>query len=163
MIPGETQDQSWDVAISGIAARLPGAGSGRWRALLEGRTLLRTPADAPGAVGAERCLIVHGYLSDAERFDHRFFRISPCEAELMDPQHRLKLEFSWAALEDAADLCVAPGSEADFVGLAGDSLLAVHVVRLLRDATCAQLPLHTFGQTALLHETLLATATEGTR
>jgi FkbH-like protein len=42
-----------------------------------------------------------GFLSDIEMFDPLFFSISPKEAELMDPQHRLFLQEAWQALEDA--------------------------------------------------------------
>ncbi len=43
-----------------------------------------------------------GFLDDVDIFDAEFFRISPKEAELMDPQHRLFLEAAWLSLEDAA-------------------------------------------------------------
>ncbi|XLS29187.1 SDR family NAD(P)-dependent oxidoreductase [Flavobacteriaceae bacterium M23B6Z8] len=42
-----------------------------------------------------------GMLEDADRFDPLFFQISPAEAEAMDPQHRLFLEESYKAFEDA--------------------------------------------------------------
>ncbi len=44
---------------------------------------------------------VRCHLEHADRFEHALFRISPRDAELMDPQHRLMLEAAWAALEDA--------------------------------------------------------------
>lgn len=34
-------------------------------------------------------------------FDNSFFRISPLEASVMDPQHRVVLEETWHAIEDA--------------------------------------------------------------
>ena len=43
-----------------------------------------------------------GYLDEVDLFDASFFRISPIEAQLLDPQQRLMLETSWQALEDAA-------------------------------------------------------------
>jgi len=42
-----------------------------------------------------------GFLDDVECFDPQFFRISPREAESLDPQERLFLETSWEAIEDA--------------------------------------------------------------
>jgi acyl transferase domain-containing protein/enoyl-CoA hydratase/carnithine racemase/acyl carrier protein/NADP-dependent 3-hydroxy acid dehydrogenase YdfG len=42
-----------------------------------------------------------GVVDDVDRFDPLFFRISPQEAEYMDPQHRLFLEESYKAFEDA--------------------------------------------------------------
>lgn len=42
-----------------------------------------------------------GFLDSYREFDPGFFNISPFEAELMDPQHRLFLEEAWHAIEDA--------------------------------------------------------------
>jgi acyl transferase domain-containing protein len=42
-----------------------------------------------------------GALDDIDCFDPLFFRISPQEAEYMDPQHRLFLQESYRAFEDA--------------------------------------------------------------
>ncbi|POM24527.1 Erythronolide synthase, modules 3 and 4 [Actinomadura rubteroloni] len=42
-----------------------------------------------------------GFLYDAGDFDAGFFGISPREALAMDPQHRLLLETSWEAMENA--------------------------------------------------------------
>ncbi|GAB3449352.1 hypothetical protein GCM10027436_43840 [Actinophytocola sediminis] len=42
-----------------------------------------------------------GFLYQAGEFDAEFFGISPREALAMDPQHRLLLEASWEALENA--------------------------------------------------------------
>ncbi|HIJ54486.1 MAG TPA: SDR family NAD(P)-dependent oxidoreductase, partial [Deltaproteobacteria bacterium] len=42
-----------------------------------------------------------GFITDMDKFDPRFFKISPREAEMMDPQHRLFIETVWKAVEDA--------------------------------------------------------------
>ncbi len=42
-----------------------------------------------------------GFINDVDKFDPRFFNISPLEAEMMDPQQRLFLETVWNTIEDA--------------------------------------------------------------
>ncbi len=42
-----------------------------------------------------------GFIRDADKFDSAFFRISPSEAEKMDPQQRIMLETVWKTIEDA--------------------------------------------------------------
>ncbi|KWO66295.1 thioester reductase domain-containing protein [Burkholderia ubonensis] len=42
-----------------------------------------------------------GFLTQIDRFDAGFFRIAPNDAAQIDPQARLFLEESWAAIEDA--------------------------------------------------------------
>ena len=42
-----------------------------------------------------------GFFKDMDKFDAAFFGISPMEAELMDPQHRIFLEMAWTCIEDA--------------------------------------------------------------
>ncbi|MGZ8219147.1 SDR family NAD(P)-dependent oxidoreductase, partial [Methylomagnum sp.] len=42
-----------------------------------------------------------GFIAGVDRFDAAFFKISPREAALMDPQQRVFLELAWAAIEDA--------------------------------------------------------------
>lgn len=42
-----------------------------------------------------------GFLAEIDKFDFKFFKLSPKEASLMDPIHRLFLETVWQTLEDA--------------------------------------------------------------
>jgi phthiocerol/phenolphthiocerol synthesis type-I polyketide synthase E len=106
-----TRDRSRDIAVVGLAARFPGAAnqSEWWSSLLAGRILTtRYARDELVAAGIPPELVddpqyvpVRGHLEGAEHFDNRLFRLSPREAELMDPQHRLMLQIAWSALEDA--------------------------------------------------------------
>ncbi len=100
------------IAIIGMAGRFPGAADVEafWQNLVSGiesiqrfsdeelecayaiRTALK---DNPNYIKARPL------LDDVEMFDAAFFGITPKEAELMDPQHRVFLECAWAAFEDA--------------------------------------------------------------
>ncbi|MBE5966779.1 MAG: SDR family NAD(P)-dependent oxidoreductase [Lachnospiraceae bacterium] len=42
-----------------------------------------------------------GFVQDIDKFDPLFFRISPRDAEIMDPQERMFLQCAWKAVEDA--------------------------------------------------------------
>lgn len=42
-----------------------------------------------------------GFIPDVDKFDPRFFNMSPIEASMMDPQHRIFLETVWKTFEDA--------------------------------------------------------------
>ncbi|HEX4833476.1 MAG TPA: beta-ketoacyl synthase N-terminal-like domain-containing protein [Trebonia sp.] len=105
------RDRSLDIAVTGIAARFPGASdlSAWWSAVLAG-TVLTTRLDRQQllADGVPAHLVddpdyvpARGYLADADRFDNALFRVSPRDAEMMDPQHRLMLEAAWSALDDS--------------------------------------------------------------
>lgn len=42
-----------------------------------------------------------GFIEDVDKFDPLFFKISPREAEIMEPQERLFLQTAWETIEDA--------------------------------------------------------------
>lgn len=98
-----------DVAIIGIGLRFPGADEPRtlWRNLKEGveSTVEMSVGDcATGNTPYARephYVRAGAVLSNVEHFDAEFFGYSRREAELIDPQHRLFLECSWEAFEDA--------------------------------------------------------------
>jgi acyl transferase domain-containing protein/thioesterase domain-containing protein/NAD(P)-dependent dehydrogenase (short-subunit alcohol dehydrogenase family) len=82
-----------------------------WRTLAEGRSTIREVPperwDAASFFDVDARTPGHtnsrwgGFLTDADEFDPLFFNLSGAEAEQMDPQQRLFLQCSWAALEDA--------------------------------------------------------------
>ena len=90
------------IAVVGLAARFADAPDivAFWDMLRAGRAAVnRMPAGRhPNAASLERR---GGFVPDADMFDPAFFRVSPTEAALMDPQQRLFLEQAWLALEDA--------------------------------------------------------------
>ncbi|HZP65432.1 MAG TPA: amino acid adenylation domain-containing protein [Rudaea sp.] len=98
------------VAIIGMAGRFPGAASvdDFWRNLVAGNESIArfAPSELSPWVPAEakahpRYVPARGVIADADRFDAEFFRITPREALLTDPQQRVFLELCWNALEHA--------------------------------------------------------------
>ncbi|MGW0824446.1 beta-ketoacyl synthase N-terminal-like domain-containing protein [Streptomyces sp. NPDC002845] len=97
------------VAVVGVGCRLPGGVHGPddyWRLLREGvDAIRRVPEDrwrdftAFPPVDADP---YGGYLDDIAGFDADFFRITPREAAVMDPQQRILLEVVHEALDHAA-------------------------------------------------------------
>jgi len=114
------------VAIIGMAGRFPGAPDidTFWRNLVGGVCSVSFfGADELRAAGLPDALVAHpdfvparAILSDATDFDAGFFRMSPREAQITDPQHRLFLECAWAALEDGA---LDPGRFDGSIGVFG--------------------------------------------
>ena len=96
------------LAVIGVGMRFPGGIDtldAYWHALADGRDLVREmPAARKAPFAAEWDQLPHkgGFLEDVTGFDAAFFGISPREARAMDPQHRLLLEVTWEALENAA-------------------------------------------------------------
>ncbi|HLL65087.1 MAG TPA: SDR family NAD(P)-dependent oxidoreductase [Micromonosporaceae bacterium] len=96
------------IAVVGVACRLPGASSPGefWDLLLSStETAREAPArrrdDPMWAELGSQIPSRGSYLDDVAGFDAPFFRVSPREARLLDPQQRLFLEVAWEALEDA--------------------------------------------------------------
>lgn len=100
-----------DVAIIGMSGRFPGAANVEeyWQKLRHGSESisifsdeeLRAAGVAPDLINNPTYVRARGVLKNIESFDAAFFGLTPREAELTDPQHRLLLECSWEALEGA--------------------------------------------------------------
>ena len=100
------------VAIIGMAGRFPGAKSVHefWENLKAGidsityfsdDELAASGIDISSIKGNPSYVRAAGILDDVELFDAAFFNMNPKEAEFTDPQHRILMEISWEALEDA--------------------------------------------------------------
>ncbi|UBI35339.1 type I polyketide synthase [Streptomyces mobaraensis] len=124
------------VAIIGVSCRLPGGIGGLpelWTALEEERDMITTvPADRfdtarfvdiSGPRTGKSYTAAGGFLDDIAGFDAAYFGIAPKEAAAMDPQHRLLLELTAEALDDAAvDPARLAGTDtAVFVGVSDGS------------------------------------------
>ncbi|MEY2538449.1 MAG: hypothetical protein QOG67_2189 [Verrucomicrobiota bacterium] len=102
------------IAIIGVGCRFPGGVSSKdslWKLLIEGgEGIVEVPPDRwnvaryydaePGVAG-KSIAFRGGFIDAIDQFDPQFFGISPREAPYVDPQHRLLLETTWEAIEDA--------------------------------------------------------------
>ncbi|AZE49484.1 Malonyl CoA-acyl carrier protein transacylase [Pseudomonas chlororaphis] len=110
--PHETSALHEDIAIIGMAARLPKSDSlgDFWRRLVADEPFIsEVPADRWdwraifGDIDSpDKTDCYHGaFIDDVRGFDPLHFNISPREAALIDPQHRLMLQAVWEVLETA--------------------------------------------------------------
>ena len=108
---GEQQDTVLGgIAIIGMAGRFPGAKNidQFWRNLCAGVESITRFTDAElednfstEDRNAANFVKARPILEDVDQFDAEFFGMYAREAELTDPQHRIFLEISWEALENA--------------------------------------------------------------
>ncbi len=126
------------IAVVGMAGRFPGAEDceALWRNLCAGvesirfwssEELLRAGV-AADVVARPEYVRARGLLDGVEDFDAGFFGWSPREAELTDPQHRLFLECSWQALEQAG---CDPARYSGLLGVFGGSGVNHYLLRHL--------------------------------
>ncbi len=132
------------IAVIGMSCRFPGGSNDPdsfWKLLEEGRSgVIEVPSarwdidayydpdpDAAGKIATRYAAFVDGI----DRFDADFFGISPREAVSMDPQHRLLLELSWEALENAgrAPRGLAGSRTGVFAGLSSSDYAQLLVAR----------------------------------
>ena len=110
---GGSSKKADGVAIIGLSCRLPGAKNAQafWDNLVQGiQSIQKLPRDRWDPEQANQIdsgkrqgtdPLWLGVLDQIDRFDNRFFNISPREARHMDPQQRLLLEETWRCIEDS--------------------------------------------------------------
>lgn len=116
----------FDIAVIGMAGRFPGSPDVEtfWRNLASGKEAISffTSEEASqskqhdAAGNGERVVNAAGVIEGVDLFDAEFFGYSPREAELMDPQQRLFLEYAWIALERAGYDPLGSGAIGVFAG-----------------------------------------------
>ncbi|WP_410813372.1 amino acid adenylation domain-containing protein [Micromonospora sp. 067-2] len=127
------------VAIVGMSCRFPDARDPDefWRNIAAGRDSVRTFTEAealadgadPDALADPDYVRAGTVLDDIELFDAALFDLAPREAEVLDPQHRMFLECSWEALEDAGhDPERDPGQVGVFAGSRRSTYLTEHLL-----------------------------------
>ncbi|MDF5731712.1 MAG: beta-ketoacyl synthase N-terminal-like domain-containing protein, partial [Rhizonema sp. PD38] len=120
---------SVDIAIIGVSGRFPGAHNIKqfWQNLRNGVESVSFFSDQElESAGVEPAILsdpnyvkAKPILENIDLFDASFFNISPSEAEVMDPQHRIFLECAWEALESAGyNSQIYSGSIAVYAGSA---------------------------------------------
>ncbi|ATB32440.1 type I polyketide synthase [Melittangium boletus] len=127
-----TFDSTRDIAIIGLATRLPGGPDHHtfWRNLMAGSHAIRDFArDELLADGVPEELASRddyvprsAFVEGTDLFDASFFGFSRREAEVMDPQFRLFFECAWEALEDAGHAGRAAGTRVGVFATSGMSL-----------------------------------------
>ncbi len=100
-----------EIAIIGMSGRFPGANHIEqfWRNLQDGvesisvftHAELQAAGISPTVLSDPNYVKARGVLENEAWFDASFFSMTPKEAEITDPQHRLFLECAWEALETA--------------------------------------------------------------
>lgn len=99
--------RSTDIAIVGVSCRLPGGidcPDKLWQVLAEGKSVIGSYPDTRGSWPDEpdkQGIKYGGFIDDADAFDASFFRISPAEAQITDPQQRILMELAWSCMENA--------------------------------------------------------------
>lgn len=110
----ENKKKDNDIAIIGISCRLPHANNVKefWNNITNKiDSVSKLPktreSDAvlhllnTGVQENEIKFSENGYLEEIDKFDYKFFKLTPTEARLMDPCQRIFLETVWSAIEDA--------------------------------------------------------------
>ena len=144
------------IAVVGMAARMPGAATldEFWRNLRDGvesvrrfsAVELRAAGESPALLADPDYVPARPVLAYVDQFDAAFFGLSPQDAAIMDPQHRLFLEVGWEALEHAGhDPARFDGSIGVFATCGMNTYMMFHLVtnRRIMDTVGEWLVRHT--------------------
>src|SRR5437660_5276903 len=120
------QDSAYDTALAivGMSGRFPGASDVQsfWRNLVDGMISIQTFSEqqlleaglSPELIRHPQYVRAGTVLEGIKDFDASFFGFTPREAQCLDPQHRLFLECTWEALEQAG---YPPDSYSGLIGV----------------------------------------------
>ena len=135
MTPPEPEAAPDQIAVIGMACRLPGARNVDefWRNLREGVESISFFSDEELlAAGLDTAMMrdprhvrAAPVLDDIELFDAGLFNFSPRQAELTDPQQRLFIECAWEALEHAG---YDPATYDGAIGVYAGSILSNYLL-----------------------------------
>ncbi|MDX8442402.1 SDR family NAD(P)-dependent oxidoreductase [Mesorhizobium australafricanum] len=133
------RDKSVDIAVIGMAARFPGAQTvdELWENLCQGicsivqlsEQELRARGIPEDVLRRPDYVRMGAHLDEVDLFDPHFWGLSPHEATLMDPQHRLFLECCWKALESAG---YTPTDHEGRTGVFAGSFLPLYLLHYLK-------------------------------
>ncbi|MER6048405.1 type I polyketide synthase, partial [Streptomyces sp. NPDC001793] len=108
---GGAHEDAESIAVIGMAGRFPGARDPEefWRNIAQGvESITRLSEDDLRRAGVDEAQLrdphyvrAASVLADLDRFDAGFFGLTPMEAAILDPQHRLLLECTQALFDNA--------------------------------------------------------------
>ncbi|MNO20449.1 Tyrocidine synthase 3 [compost metagenome] len=111
---GIQENSLQDIAVIGMSVCLPGADhiDQFWPSVAQGEDLVipfpearredvREYSSRIGLDPDSTRFFKGAYLTEIDKFDYPFFRLSPREASLMNPNQRIFLETAWKTIEDA--------------------------------------------------------------
>ena len=133
------EDFCKDIAIIGVSCRFPGASNEAelWNNLKQGVEsinffdgLLNNRHIDDNNLNSDLVIRATAELEDVDKFDNEFFGYTAHEAKLMDPQHRILLEESWKALENAGYVSEKYEGEIAILVGSGDSRYFINNILL---------------------------------
>ncbi|MBA2682790.1 MAG: type I polyketide synthase, partial [Ktedonobacteraceae bacterium] len=132
----ENTNYNTAIALIGMSGRFPGARNVLefWQNIAHGVKSIRSFSDTelleagvdPALLTQPNYVKAGSPLADVDLFDASFFKFSPREAEIADPQQRVLLECAWEALEDAG---YNPETYQDLVGVFTGSAFSAYFLQ----------------------------------